>query len=450
MSKLAQALCTLSCLLGLASPAHAAGWELVFSDEFEGSELDRQKWATRYIYENELCDTFPKNEERQRYADHDNHVLRDGALGLVARKVKPQGKLDFESGLIRSYQTFYYGYYEARVKTPRAIGTWPAFWLAVDRDKDGDITWPPEIDIFDNANNGKDATGKTIYSGGVDSDDGDGPQGGKLHWGTKGVDKKGVYYGSKDLTGQWHVYGMLWTPTKLTLWLDGKMIFVKNYKWVDNEGKVPGPAHVLMNLAVGGPWAGRFGIDEKAFPQTFLVDYVRVCQLSDAGTAGRSCGGSPFTPDPVKYAYQSEIGGDLPRPMISDAVLSAPSARAGTSVEIEHQVAATVSTRETHGLYQYLVNARGDTVGWGRVELPTPSTQWAGKTLKFKTRLNVPQWAEPGAYRVFIAIGKPEEWDAEGKVSLQSINLRYAPDAKHRERIGQPARWKVGELRVVQ
>jgi beta-glucanase (GH16 family) len=443
-------LCAVLCWFALTSGARAAGWELVFSDDFKGAALDRDKWATRYIYDNELCDTFPKNEERQRYTDHGTHVLRDGNLDLVARKVANTGKLDFESGLVRSYQTFYYGYFEARVRAPKAIGTWPAFWLAVDRDKDGNITWPPEIDIFDNANNGRDATSRTIYSGGVDADEGGGPQGGKLVWGAKGMDHEGVFHTPKPLTGAWHVYGMLWTPTKLTLWLDGKMVYVKSYKWVDNDGKLAGPAHVLLNLAVGGPWAGRFGIEDKLFPQTFSVDYVRVCQLTDASSGSRTCGGSAVTPDPVKYAYTTEgAGNDLPRPMLHDTVVAAPSAHAGSFVGITHRIAATVSTHDEHGLYQYLVNARGETVGWQRVELPTPTTQWAGRTLQVDARLHVPAWAEPGRYGVFVSIGTPEEWDAEGKVSLRSLNLRYAPGTKFQKRIGQPTRWKVAELEVV-
>src|SRR5215510_9616885 len=47
--------------------ARSAGWELVFSDEFSGDKLDRTKWATRYIYNNEKMDHL--NDEKQRYRD---------------------------------------------------------------------------------------------------------------------------------------------------------------------------------------------------------------------------------------------------------------------------------------------------------------------------------------------------------------------------------------------
>ena len=115
---------------------------------------------------------------------------------------------------------------------------------------------------------------------------------------------------------------------------------------------------------------------------------------------------------------------------------------------IKQRIDAKVSTHDKHGLYLYLVNEKRETVGWQRVELPTPTTQWGGRTIDVDTRLKVPDWAAPGRYGVFVSIGSPEEWDAEGKVSLRSLNLRYAPSTKFRKRIGQPARWKVGELVV--
>jgi beta-glucanase (GH16 family) len=450
-SRLVRFVALLALLLASATPrAQASGWELVFHDDFNGPAVDRQKWATRYIYNNEQCDTFPKNEEKQRYRDNQNHVFADGKLGLVARRVKPDGEYEFESGMLRSYQTFYYGYFEARVKAPSAVGTWPAFWLAVDRDADGYITWPPEIDIFDNANNGKDATSSSVYSGGVGEKTAGSPQGGELLYGDPKLDSNRVYWASRDLSADYHVYGLLWTPTQISLWLDGKLIYTKAYKWVGNDGKLAGPAHLLLNLAVGGPWAGRFGFDKAAFPQTFSVDYVRVCQLSDKKTAGRKCGPSHLTPDPVKYAYNTAgIGGDLRHPIVFDSVLSGEQVKVGSTLELTHKLKGQVATKEAHGLYEYLVNERGQTVHWRRLTLPVPTTKWAGQTVTVSSSLAIPAFFQPGKYRVFVSLGSPESWDQEGKVSLRSINLEYAPEAKQRERIGQPTRYKVGELEIV-
>jgi hypothetical protein len=43
---------------------------------------------------------------------------------------------------------------------------------------------------------------------------------------------------------------------------------------------VAAPAHVLLNLAIGGGWAGRYGIDDTKFPTSFDIDHVRICSGS--------------------------------------------------------------------------------------------------------------------------------------------------------------------------
>jgi beta-glucanase (GH16 family) len=145
--------------------AFAAGWEVTFEDAFDGDRLDRDKWATRFVYSNEQLDFLGgKNGEEQRYRDNGNHEVSNGRLRLIARlSGSPDAK--YESGLIRSYRTFYYGYFEAKLKLPPGRGTWPAFWLIPDQDENGDITWPPEIDILDNANNERDDDPYRCYPG---------------------------------------------------------------------------------------------------------------------------------------------------------------------------------------------------------------------------------------------------------------------------------------------
>ena len=436
--------------LALAPRAQAAGWELVFSDEFDQPKLDRQVWATRYIYDNDQSDTFAANGERQRYRDNDNHALRDGHVDLIARKTKPEGNFEYESGLLRSTQTFYYGYFEARVKTPSAKGTWPAFWLAADRDRDGDIQHPPEIDIFDNANNGKDSTSSMVWFGGV-ADKETKRQGGELVWADPAVNKGEYQYyqAGKDLSADWHVYGLLWTPKEITLWLDGKRIATRKYSWVSNAGVLAGPAHVLFNLAVGGPWAGRFGIDDKAFPQTFSIDYVRVCQLSThKKLAHKTCGGSTVTPDPDRYAYQSPLPGDLVRPTVFAAKLSKSTLYPAETTQVTHKFSSAVSTKEPHDVFQYLVDDKGRTVFHSHVTPKIPTTQWAGRNVTVSMPLEVPADLDAGKYKLYVAVGSALEWDPEGKTFLKALTLQYAKPVKQRERIVAPLRYLVGELLV--
>src|SRR4051794_9853961 len=87
---------------GYTLPSSAGGFELAFSDEFnDQTELDRDKWATRYVYSDGKLDHL--NDEEQRYTD-DNQLVSAGALSLRAKAL---GSGSYSSGMIRSRQTFY-------------------------------------------------------------------------------------------------------------------------------------------------------------------------------------------------------------------------------------------------------------------------------------------------------------------------------------------------------
>ncbi|WP_426434907.1 glycoside hydrolase family 16 protein [Bradyrhizobium genosp. P] len=292
-------------LVATSTIARSAGWELVFSDEFNGNKLDRTKWATRYLYQNETMDHF--NDENQRYGD--GHVVADGVLNLIAKK-NPGSVSLYDSAMIRSHRTFYYGYYEARVFLPNAKGVWPAFWLEADYDIDGKTWHPPEIDIFEYVINGVEDKANSLHSNVV------GPFSAQQY---TYVDRSFELkfqnmYGSEDLNQGWHTTGFVWAPDKISLFWDGKLIYTRNYQWLRNDGKLGPPAHVDLNFAVGGSkWAGRHGIDEAAFPQTFKIDYLRVCQYTTSERGGRQCGPGELTPDPKEFGYSSAIN-DMPKP----------------------------------------------------------------------------------------------------------------------------------------
>lgn len=315
-------------------PAWPAGWDLVFSDEFNGVELDRTKWATRYIYNNETMDYF--TDEVQRYRD--NHVLSGGALSLVAKKM--EGTNLFESAMIRSHRTFYYGYFEARVFLPNARGVFPAFWLEADYDIDGKTWHPPEADIFEFVINGVEDKANSLHSNIV------GPFSEKQY---TYADKNFLLkfqnlYASEDLNLGWHTAGYVWAPDKVSFFWDGKLIYTRNYQWLRKDGRLGPPAHVDLNFAVGGSkWAGRHGIDEAAFPQAFKIDYVRVCQFTEFDKGLRQCGPSEVTPDPKQFGYTATIN-DMQRPAflqvakVAGKQVSAAGATLATAVPVTVEI----------------------------------------------------------------------------------------------------------------
>jgi|GEM_PF-668989 len=252
------------------------GYGLVFNDEFSGTALNRKKWFTRYIYASETLDRL--NDENQRYADNGNHRLAGGVLSLVATRAKlskPSG-LNYESGMIRSDFTVRYGFFESRVKMPSGLGAWAAFWINSDVSESGRLGHPPEIDFFEFVNNGKDDKVDKIHSAATRTPDGFEPQFSYKH--ERFIEKHQDFRAPFHFDDAFHTIGAEWTPTDFTLYVDGLKVVTRTVQWKYKDGELAGPAHVLLNLAIGGQWAGRYGIDDAAFPQALAVDWVRVYQ----------------------------------------------------------------------------------------------------------------------------------------------------------------------------
>lgn len=251
------------------------GYALVFNDEFAGATLNRRKWFTRYVYSSESLDRL--NDENQRYADNDNHRVAGGMLSLVAKKLErsqPSG-INYESGMIRSDWTGRYGFYEARVKMPSGVGTWAAFWLNSDVSESGRLGHPPEIDIFEFVNNGKDDKVDKIHSAATRTPTGTARF---LYQHERFIEKHQDFRAPFAFDAGFHTIGCEWTPSELSLFVDGLKIYTRTFDWKYKDGELAGPAHVLLNLAIGGQWAGRYGIDDAAFPQALVIDWVRVYQ----------------------------------------------------------------------------------------------------------------------------------------------------------------------------
>ncbi|MDA3797768.1 MAG: family 16 glycosylhydrolase [Kiritimatiellae bacterium] len=299
------------------------GYVKVFGDEFNGNKLDISKWWTRYIYEDGKLASL--NDEMQLYRENGNHFMTNNSLALVAYVVptdKP--RFQYESGMIRSKETFKYGYYEARIKLPSAIGVWPAFWLNSDSDAEGKVAWPPEIDIFEFAYNGTEDRSNMIHIGAVVQQKGDfNPWDGKELYADKSFDKKWHNYNAPfSFPDDYHVFALLWdTDDTITWYVDGLKIFSMKYNWVLSSGKDAPNAHVLLNLAIGGQWAGRHGVDDAEFPQSLDIDYVRVYQKTGKINKGKSTIGHDLigeqTRSPFKNAKAKRAPGPTPYPTVN-------------------------------------------------------------------------------------------------------------------------------------
>lgn len=81
----------------------------------------------------------------------------------------------------------------------------------------------------------------------------------------------------------------MWTTSQISWLVDGVEYFraTSNQWWSANDNGAPGapfnaPFYVLLNLAVGGVWAGP---PASTVPFQYLADYVRVWEVP-LGTPG--------------------------------------------------------------------------------------------------------------------------------------------------------------------
>jgi beta-glucanase (GH16 family) len=254
-----------------------AGYDLVVDDEFDGTELSTSNWWTRYPYNGGMQDTL--NDEQELYRESNNHVMTGSTLKLTAYKNNPDSSHAYSSGMIRAKTLVRYGYFEARVKMPHGIGAWPAFWLASEPGN-GDpnaLGWPPEIDIFEFVNNGTDDRSNMLHTGVITHN---GTQDGAFLYTNPDFNTQWNYWTAPfDFTDDFHVFGALWdTNDQVTVYVDGTPLVTHSYRWLHDDGSDGEFADVRLNYAIGGAWAGRYGIDDSVFPAAVEVDYVRVYQ----------------------------------------------------------------------------------------------------------------------------------------------------------------------------
>jgi len=255
-----------------AAPATKKHWVLTWSDEFNGpnnSQPDPSKW---------VLETGGKgwgNEELEYYTSRPQNVYVDHAK-LVIKAVRE--KYTGPDGLTREYtsarlktlgkfsQT--YGRFEARIMIPRGQGMWPAFWmLGEDIDTVG---WPAcgEIDIMENSGKEPGIVHGSIHGPG--------------YTGSVGLEAPYSLPGSRKFADGFHLFAVEWEPDAIRLYVDKHLYVTRTradlqpgWKWVFDY-----PFFLLLNLAVGGDWPGN--PDETTlFPQTMLVDYVRVYRRAD-------------------------------------------------------------------------------------------------------------------------------------------------------------------------
>ena len=248
----------------------------VFKDEFDktaGSAPDPKKWTA------ERGGGGWGNEELQFYTGSNENAFHDGRGSLAIKAIKlPSatnvecwyGKCQYTSArlITKGKFDFKYGRIDARIKVPRGAGVWPAFWmLGNDIDKAG---WPNcgEIDVMEFI--GREPS--TVY----------GTLHGPGYSGSNSIGGSITLSDGKKISDDFHVFSVEWTQNEIRWFFDGM-----NYKTITRNDTPKGtpwvfdhPFFIILNFAIGGKWPG--GPDSSTqFPQSMLVDYVRVYESKD-------------------------------------------------------------------------------------------------------------------------------------------------------------------------
>lgn len=239
-------------------------WQLTWQDEFEGpaGQLpDPAKW-------NFDIGTDWGNQQLEYDTDRAENASLDGDgnLAITARlesfagrpftsaRITTKGKLDQA-----------YGRFEARIKMPYGPGIWPAFWLL--GSNIDEVSWPQcgEIDIMEYRGQEPHLIHGSVhgpgYSGGA-------------------AVTKSFGFTDNRFDNDFHIFAVEWSEDYIYFFVDDTLYNSITPEDVTGEWVYDHPFHIILNVAVGGNYVG-FPTSDTPFPQTMLVDYVRVYQAAN-------------------------------------------------------------------------------------------------------------------------------------------------------------------------
>jgi beta-glucanase (GH16 family) len=236
-----------------------------WQDEFEYSgRPDPARWGY------ELGGSGWGNNELQNYTNNlENAQVQDGHLVITARK-ESSGSRQFSSArlITKGKGDFLYGKIEVKAKLPMGVGTWPAIWMLATDSHYGTQYWPDngEIDIMEHVGFDPNNVHANIHTKAFNHSIGT---------------NKGNEIVVPNASTEFHVYSCEWKPESMAFAVDGKEYFRfernSGYNWT--QWPFDRKQFLLLNIAVGGNWGGQKGVDETIFPQSMVVDYVRVYGL---------------------------------------------------------------------------------------------------------------------------------------------------------------------------
>ena len=312
-------------------PLTPRGWELVWSDEFDGNALDSSKWNIQTG--DGTAEGIPGwgNNELQSY-QAGNIGFADGSLVITAREQRAADGRNYTSARINTSGKLdiTYGRVEASIQTPPGQGLWAAFWMLPTVSPYGGWAAGGEIDIMEVfSRDPAPFTQAVVHYG--------------MAWPLNVFSYK--KYDQFDPADGFHTYAVEWDEQEIRWFVDGthfhtisNTTYWNLYKDSATNAHTPGgdsapfdsSFHLLLNLAVGGTLPGN--PVPSALPGEMRVDYVRVYKCNINPDAGTGCDGLedlvdpnvtaplPQSPFHAEYVLYSESAGPVTFPGVEETL----------------------------------------------------------------------------------------------------------------------------------
>jgi len=273
-------------------------WNLTWSDNFDGADLDETRWHVQTGTGAQYGIVGWGNAELQYYR-RQNVSVRDGNLVIRGqREATPIGGRNFTSARIRTggerasgthdpfdgeFQGFSqaYGRFEASIALPDIPGMWPAFWMLPQNSLYGGWPMGGEIDIMEAMGRLPGEASSAIHFGGP--------------WPGVHQYRMAIYHfedGSfpdRNIT-DFNLYAVEWEPGQIRWYINGDLYHTRNSEeWFSrgNNTSAPfsspapfdQPFHILLNMAMGGNFDPGAVIPADFDYAEMLVEFVRVYEL---------------------------------------------------------------------------------------------------------------------------------------------------------------------------
>lgn len=228
------------------------GYRVTFDEDFT-QPLDVSAWGpgTRWIAHTPYAGDFGDARFTDPQPDFP-FTINDGVLRIEAKRV--DGK--WRSGLLSSADkkgdgfSQQFGYFEARMKLPPGLGTWPAFWLLGVKKLQGERVCTPEIDVVEQYGHSPHALHTCLH----------------LWYPDKHHTADGDVAIVEGMTEGFHTYGVLVDEQHITFYYDRIQL-----RQIATPEEAKQPLYLLVNLALGSGWP----TDQTPDPSWMFVDYVR-------------------------------------------------------------------------------------------------------------------------------------------------------------------------------